>query len=50
MCALDEDLQGAAAMVANDLREKGQSVDLVLESKPLKWYKLHALFFSFPFY
>ncbi|XP_027350748.1 histidine--tRNA ligase, chloroplastic/mitochondrial-like isoform X2 [Abrus precatorius] len=37
VCALDEDLQGCAAMVANILREKGQSVDLVLESKPLKW-------------
>ncbi|CAJ1892562.1 unnamed protein product [Sphenostylis stenocarpa] len=37
VCALDEDLQGCAAMVANILREKGQSVELVLESKPLKW-------------
>nr|XP_025605150.1 histidine--tRNA ligase, chloroplastic/mitochondrial isoform X3 [Arachis hypogaea] len=37
VCALDEDLQGAAAMVAHVLRKKGQSVDLVLESKPLKW-------------
>ncbi|KAG7964384.1 hypothetical protein I3843_09G167400 [Carya illinoinensis] len=35
--ALDVDLQGAAARVASILREKGQSVDLVLESKPLKW-------------
>lgn len=37
VCALDTDLQGAAASVATILREKGQSVDLVLESKPLKW-------------
>ncbi|KAJ4846353.1 hypothetical protein Tsubulata_027746 [Turnera subulata] len=37
VCALDQDLQGAAATVANILREKGKSVDLVLESKPLKW-------------
>ncbi|KAF7804424.1 histidine--tRNA ligase, chloroplastic/mitochondrial isoform X1 [Senna tora] len=37
VCALDHDLQGAAAMVANILREKGQSSDLVLENKPLKW-------------
>ncbi|KAJ7976919.1 Histidine-tRNA ligase [Quillaja saponaria] len=37
VCALDLDLQGAAAMVATILREKGLSVDLVLESKPLKW-------------
>lgn len=38
VCALDHDLQGVAAEVATKLREKGQSVDLVLESKPLKWY------------
>lgn len=38
VCALDQNLQGAAATVATVLREKGQSVDLVLESKPLKWY------------
>ncbi|KAI6675274.1 hypothetical protein NL676_003180 [Syzygium grande] len=37
VCALDSDLQGAAAAVATKLREKGQSVDLVLEGKPLKW-------------
>ncbi|MBA0792815.1 hypothetical protein Gohar_017282, partial [Gossypium harknessii] len=37
VCALDYDLQGVAAEVATKLREKGQSVDLVLESKPLKW-------------
>ena len=37
MCALDKDLQGAAATVATALRIKGQTVDLVLESKPLKW-------------
>lgn len=38
VCALDHNLQGAAATVATILRGKGQSVDLVLESKPLKWY------------
>ncbi|KAK4583162.1 hypothetical protein RGQ29_026092 [Quercus rubra] len=37
VCALDVDLQGAAARVASILREKSQTVDLVLESKPLKW-------------
>ncbi|XP_022143842.1 histidine--tRNA ligase, chloroplastic/mitochondrial isoform X2 [Momordica charantia] len=37
VCALDPDLQGAASTVATLLREKGQSVDLVLENKPLKW-------------
>ncbi|KAK4743238.1 hypothetical protein SAY87_001239 [Trapa incisa] len=37
VCALDKKLQGAAASVATKLREKGQTVDLVLESKPLKW-------------
>ncbi|XVF07854.1 hypothetical protein REPUB_Repub06bG0175500 [Reevesia pubescens] len=37
VCALDHDLQGVAARVATKLREKGQSVDLVLETKPLKW-------------
>jgi hypothetical protein len=45
VCALDEELQGYAALAANILREKGQSVDLVLESKPLKWYKIIFLFF-----
>ncbi|XP_050369718.1 histidine--tRNA ligase, chloroplastic/mitochondrial [Argentina anserina] len=37
VCALEPGLQEAAATVATILREKGQSVDLVLESKPLKW-------------
>ncbi|WCJ34502.1 Histidine--tRNA ligase chloroplastic/mitochondrial [Euphorbia peplus] len=37
VCALDQELQGVAASVASILREKGQSVDLVLENKPLKW-------------
>lgn len=37
VCALDVDLQGAAARVASILREQSQTVDLVLESKPLKW-------------
>ncbi|XP_021901797.1 histidine--tRNA ligase, chloroplastic/mitochondrial-like, partial [Carica papaya] len=37
VCALDHDLQGPAATVATILRQKGQSVDLVLENKPLKW-------------
>ncbi|CAK9320103.1 unnamed protein product [Citrullus colocynthis] len=37
VCALDPDLQGAASTVATILRDKGQTVDLVLENKPLKW-------------
>ncbi|XP_010558175.1 PREDICTED: histidine--tRNA ligase, chloroplastic/mitochondrial [Tarenaya hassleriana] len=37
VCALDKDLQGAAATVATILRDKGHTVDLVLEIKPLKW-------------
>ncbi|KAF5940414.1 hypothetical protein HYC85_021581 [Camellia sinensis] len=37
VCHLDPDLQDAAAAVATILRGKGQSVDLVLENKPLKW-------------
>ncbi|OMO72424.1 Anticodon-binding protein [Corchorus capsularis] len=37
VCALDDDLKGVAATVASKLREKGQSVELVLETKPLKW-------------
>ncbi|KAK6943859.1 Class II Histidinyl-tRNA synthetase (HisRS)-like catalytic core domain [Dillenia turbinata] len=37
VCSLDPELQGAAARVATMLRGKGQSVDLVLESKSLKW-------------
>lgn len=45
--ALDVDLQGAAARVASILREKGQSVDLVLESKPLKWYSFFLRFSLF---
>ncbi|XP_042476508.1 histidine--tRNA ligase, chloroplastic/mitochondrial [Macadamia integrifolia] len=37
VCSLDQELQGAAATVATILRQKGQSVDLVLDNKPLKW-------------
>ncbi|KAF5193853.1 Histidine--trna ligase [Thalictrum thalictroides] len=37
VCSLEPELQGAASQVATILREKGQSVDLVLEGKPLKW-------------
>ncbi|CAH9100808.1 unnamed protein product [Cuscuta europaea] len=37
VCSLDPNLQGAASSVATILRDKGQSVDLVLENKPLKW-------------
>lgn len=37
VCSLDPDLQGAAAAIAARLREKSQTVDLVLENKPLKW-------------
>lgn len=42
VCALDVDLQGAAATVARILRDKRQTVDLVLENKPLKWYNIRA--------
>lgn len=31
-------------MVATTLRGKGQSVDLVLESKPLKWYQAPSFY------
>ncbi|XP_057983443.1 histidine--tRNA ligase, chloroplastic/mitochondrial isoform X4 [Malania oleifera] len=37
VCSLDPHLQGAAAAAATILREKGKTVDLVLENKPLKW-------------
>ncbi|KAL1815927.1 hypothetical protein ACET3Z_018501 [Daucus carota] len=37
VCSLDRDLQGVAAAIATRLRGRGQSVDLVLENKPLKW-------------
>ncbi|KAL6523290.1 hypothetical protein OROGR_016893 [Orobanche gracilis] len=37
VCSLDQELQGPASQIAARLREKGQSVDLVLENKPLKW-------------
>ncbi|KAG8372094.1 hypothetical protein BUALT_Bualt12G0030800 [Buddleja alternifolia] len=37
VCSLDSDLQGGASLVAARLREKGKTVDLVLENKPLKW-------------
>ncbi|RAL48483.1 hypothetical protein DM860_005907 [Cuscuta australis] len=37
VCSLDPNLQGTASSVATILREKGQTVDLVLENKPLKW-------------
>lgn len=43
ICSLDPDLQGAAAAVASILRQKGQSVDLVLENKSLKWYVILVL-------
>ncbi|XP_077226158.1 histidine--tRNA ligase, chloroplastic/mitochondrial-like [Tasmannia lanceolata] len=39
---LDQELQGPAAMVASTLRQKGRSVDLVLEDKRLKWVFKHA--------
>ncbi|KAK6942775.1 Anticodon-binding [Dillenia turbinata] len=39
VCSLDPELHGAAARVATVLRGKGQSVDLVLETKPLKVFK-----------
>ncbi|EPS62788.1 hypothetical protein M569_12001, partial [Genlisea aurea] len=37
VCSLDGNLRNAASSVAGRLRERGQSVDLVLENKPLKW-------------
>ncbi|KAJ8431244.1 hypothetical protein Cgig2_011768 [Carnegiea gigantea] len=37
VCSLVPDLQSAAALVASVLRGKGQSVDLVLQTKPMKW-------------
>uniref|UniRef100_A0A7C8YTU3 histidine--tRNA ligase n=1 Tax=Opuntia streptacantha TaxID=393608 RepID=A0A7C8YTU3_OPUST len=37
VCSLDPELQSAAALVASTLRGKGQSVDLVLQTKPMKW-------------
>ncbi|KAL5983201.1 hypothetical protein ACLOJK_017285 [Asimina triloba] len=39
---LDQELQGPAALVASQLRQKGRSVDLVLENKRLKWVFKHA--------
>ncbi|CAN6487238.1 unnamed protein product [Victoria cruziana] len=40
--AIDGALQGTAAMVASTLRQKGRTVDLVLERKKLKWVFKHA--------
>ncbi|CAN1134800.1 Histidine--tRNA ligase, chloroplastic/mitochondrial [Linum perenne] len=37
VCALDQNLQAEAAAIATNLRGKGQSTDLVLENKSLKW-------------
>ncbi|XP_074369033.1 histidine--tRNA ligase, chloroplastic/mitochondrial isoform X1 [Apium graveolens] len=37
VCSLDRGLQGEAAAIATRLRGSGQTVDLVLENKPLKW-------------
>ncbi|CAN0926134.1 Histidine--tRNA ligase, chloroplastic/mitochondrial [Linum grandiflorum] len=37
VCALDKNLQAEAAAIATNLRQKGQSTDLVLENKSLKW-------------
>ncbi|PHT63561.1 hypothetical protein T459_32570 [Capsicum annuum] len=42
VCSLDKEPQGAVSAVATILREKGQSVDLVLENKPLKVFKRAA--------
>ncbi|KAG9441633.1 hypothetical protein H6P81_017487 [Aristolochia fimbriata] len=39
---IDQQLQGSASMIASRLREKGRSVDLVLEQKRLKWIFKHA--------
>lgn len=46
VCALDQSLQGAASSIATILRAKGQTVDLVLENKPLKWYYTSLKFFK----
>lgn len=40
--AMTKDLYGAAIDVATKLREAGQSVDVVLESKKTKWVFKHA--------
>ena len=37
MVAMDAGLQAAAAEIAQQLRQQGRSVDLVLESKRMKW-------------
>lgn len=34
---MDPQLQGPASGIASSLRQKGRSVDLVLENKRLKW-------------
>ncbi|MCH1591870.1 MAG: histidine--tRNA ligase [Candidatus Thalassarchaeaceae archaeon] len=39
---MDESLRGASMAVATKLREGGRSVDLVLESKKMKWIFKHA--------
>ena len=39
---MDESLRGASMAVASKLREGGRSVDLVLESKKMKWIFKHA--------
>ena len=39
---MDESLRGAAMSVSSKLRESGRKVDLVLESKKMKWVFKHA--------
>ncbi|XP_068645906.1 histidine--tRNA ligase, chloroplastic/mitochondrial isoform X3 [Aristolochia californica] len=39
---IDQQLQGSASMITSRLRQKGRSVDLVLEQKRLKWIFKHA--------
>ena len=39
---MDESLRGASMAVASKLREGERSVDLVLESKKMKWIFKHA--------
>jgi len=40
--SLDKELQGNAASVASTLRKAGQSVDLILEQKKIKWVFKYA--------
>ena len=39
---LDQELRGAAMLVASKLRKSGRFVDLVIENKKMKWAFKHA--------